>query len=330
MTFYITLSLSAFLISLLGTRLLILALRRRPVLVDIPNLRSNHTRPTPKGGGIAVVMALVICLLVADLDYSIVLSLLLLTAISLLDDLIGVPISVRFLVQVIAVAIPLSAMQLAFNGFFPIWFDKLLIGIFWVWFINLFNFMDGIDGISAAETVCIGIGLCFPAALTGAFPNALSTYALIVAAAGFGFWWWNRHPAKIFLGDVGSVPIGFLLGYLLLLAAMQGYIYAAVILPAYYLGDSTVTLLRRLYQGKKIWQAHSEHYYQRAVRGGWRHDQVVRYILGCNLLLLLLATLSILNPEVAWVHLAMAYLIVCMLLGFFAHNNPSAAHDPSI
>lgn len=329
MTFYTVLALSAFLISLLGTRLTILALRRRTVLLDIPNLRSNHRAPTPKGGGIAVVTALVICLLVADISYEVVLSLLLLAAISLLDDLIGVPVIVRLIVQIFAVAIPLSAMSDAiFGGMFPNWLDKTIVGLLWIWFINLFNFMDGIDGLSATEMICIGIGLCFPAVLAGAFPDSLSTYGLIITAAACGFLWWNWHPARIFLGDVGSVPIGFLLGFLLLLAVRDGYVYTALILPGYYLADGTITLIRRLRQGKKIWVAHSEHYYQLAVRSGRSHESVVRYIFGINLLLILLATLSVLNDELADFYLALAYLAVFMLLGFFAHSRPDVTHEP--
>lgn len=329
MTFYTILALSAFLISLLGTKLTILALRKRTVLLDIPNLRSNHRAPTPKGGGIAVITALIICLLVADISYEVVLSLLLLAAISLLDDLIGVPVIVRLIVQVFAVAIPLSAMPDAiFGGIFPNWLDKTIVGLLWIWFINLFNFMDGIDGLSATEMICIGIGLCFPAVLTGAFPDSLSIYGLIITAAACGFLWWNWHPARIFLGDVGSVPIGFLLGFLLLIAIRDGYVYTALILPGYYLADGTITLIRRLRQGKKVWVAHSEHYYQRAVRSGRSHESVVRYIFGINLLLILLATLSVLNDELADFYLALAYLAVFMLLGFFAHNRPDATHEP--
>ena len=108
---------------------------------------------------------------------------------------------------------------------------------------------------------------------------------------------------------------------MLLLALQQGFIYAALILPAYYLSDGGITLLRRLWQGKKIWQAHSEHYYQRAVRNGRSHASVARYIFGINLLLIMLSTLSAFQPEVAIFHVSMAYLAVFMLLGFFAHTS---------
>lgn len=324
MTFYIVLALSSFLISLLGTRLMILGLRKRTVLLDIPNLRSNHAKPVPKGGGIAVVMALVICLLGADLRYDIVLSLLLLAAVSLLDDLIGVPVLVRLAVQIVAVALPLSAVPTPiFADFLPSWLDKGIAAVLWLWFINLFNFMDGIDGISATEMICIGVGLSVPAIFAGTFPDTLSVHGLIVAAAACGFLWWNWHPARIFLGDVGSVPIGFLLGYLLFTAVGQGYGYAAFILPAYYLSDGTLTLAKRLWRRQKIWVAHSEHYYQQAVRNGLSHEATVRRIFGVNLLLVLLATLSTFDKDIAVFYTALAYLTVFMLLGFFAHYRPS-------
>jgi len=322
MPFYVFIALSVFLISLLGTRLMILALRKKTIMMDIPSLRSNHSAPTPRGGGIAVVIAIVIGLLLADVNqYGILLAVFLLAAVSLLDDLISVPVMVRLLVQVMAVSIPLSMLhQPLFGGYLPLWLDKTIIAVLWIWFINLFNFMDGIDGISAAEMVSIGTGLLLLYVIEGIFPDTLSIYGLVIATAGCGFVWWNWHPAKIFLGDVGSVPIGFLLGYILLEAALKGYGYVALILPAYYLSDGTITIFRRLWQRKKIWIAHSEHYYQRAVRHGRSHDAVVRMIIGVNLLLILLATLSVLHHDIAIFDLAIAYMAVFMLLGFFAHD----------
>ncbi len=322
MTFYIILALSAFMISLLGTRLMILALRKRTYLIDIPNARSNHKAPTPKGGGIAVVFALIITLLVADINYAIVLSLLILAAVSLMDDLINVPAWIRFLVQILAVTLALSILKTpVFDGMLPMWADKLVTGFLWIWFINTFNFMDGIDGISPTEIICISLGFCLISVFNNSFPDPFSTYSLITYAAGSGFLWWNWHPAKIFLGDVGSVPIGFFIGYLIVLAILSGYGYAAMILPAYYIADGGLTLLSRLVRGKKIWQAHSEHYYQKAVRKGMRHDTVVKFIFGLNLLLILLAVNATLNPEIAIFELAMAYMSVFMVLGFFAHGH---------
>lgn len=327
MAFYIILSLSAFLISLLGTRLTILAYRKRPRPMEhLASLRPNYRQPPAKGGGIAVVMGLIICLLVADINYAIVLATFMLAAIALLDDLISIPLPVRLLVHVLSVVIALSVMNVpTFGGFFPLWADKVVTALLWVWFINLFKLMDGIDGLSATETIGIGMGLCLITVMSDTFPNALSTYSLIIASAACGFMWWNWHPAKVLLGESGSVPIGFLLGYLLILAATTGYPYAAMILPAYYVSDATLTVIRRIYKRDKLFVAHTDHYYQRALRSGRRHDSVARYIFGINFLLIFQATFSVIDPSLAIFYVGLAYASVFMMLGFFDHS----AHDPS-
>lgn len=321
-------AITAFLVSLIGTRLLILAFRNRRLMLDIPNSRSNHNTAVPKGGGLAVMIALIIPMLVANVEFVIVLSIFLLAAVSLLDDLIGVNPLIRLLVQILSVAMPLSMMSIDFMGpeISPI-VEKIVIGALWVWCINLFNFMDGIDGISAMEMISIGLGITFVTVFAEQFPNDLGHYGMIFAAAGCGFWWWNRHPAKIFLGDVGSIPIGFLMGYLLLMLAISGYGIAALILPGYYLADGSITLLKRLWKREKIWQAHSGHYYQKAVRKGWTHSVVVRYVAGVNILLGFLAVYTVLTPELEILYLALASMAVCMLLGFFGHEH---THPPTV
>lgn len=319
MFFYAAVALSTFLISLLGTRLVILALRKKPVLMDFPNARSNHKAPTPRGGGVAVVFSLVIGLLLLDVGYSIVFALLLLASISLLDDLVSLSPGLRIVVQVVAVLVAMGGMEgLLFHGLLSPEDDRIVTLLIWLWFINLFNFMDGIDGLAGSEMIQISIGLCLVMTMANTFSDPLSLYALVTAAAGFGFLWWNWHPARIFLGDVGSVPVGFLLGYLLLLACHQGYYHAALILPAYFIADSTVTIVRRVWRGKRIWQAHSEHFYQQAVRGGLPHDAVVRHVLVANMLLMVLAVLATLDPIVANLNLVAAYVMVALLLRHFA------------
>ncbi len=127
--------------------------------------------------------------------------------------------------------------------------------------------MDGIDGISSVETVSIGIGITILAGSLG-WESLGQTYSLVLAGAATGFLWWNWQPARVFLGDVGSVPLGFLLGWLLLNLAANGYWLQALILPLYYIADATLTLLERLIRRKKIWEAHRDHYYQQAVQKG--------------------------------------------------------------
>jgi UDP-N-acetylmuramyl pentapeptide phosphotransferase/UDP-N-acetylglucosamine-1-phosphate transferase len=316
--FYSYLALGAFILSLLATRITIETLRKKNALLDMPGPRSNHKRPTPRGGGLAVVFTLLIFLLSADASYWLVLGMLLLAAISFVDDWIRLSPITRLCVQIIAVLAALHDVQIpALYEIMPIWLAQGLTVIAWVWFINLFNFMDGIDGIAGAEMISISGGLIAVTLVLGTFSNPLSLLALVVLGAGFGFLWWNWHPAKIFLGDVGSIPIGYLLGYMLLMAAQNGYYYAALILPAYYLADATITLLMRIWKRERIWEAHSQHFYQKAVRGGRRHDAVAVVVLGVNMLLIMLAVLAELDRESGWIHLSVAYGMVGAVLFFF-------------
>ena len=276
----------------------------RHAIFDRPNERSSHTAPTPRGGGIAPLT--VVCgawaLAVSWLGNAppafpaVMGGLVLLAVISWLDDVKGgMPVAARLATQAIAVALVLSTFQdagLVFQGVLPPLPDRLVAGILWVWFINLFNFMDGIDGISGVETVSLGVGLALVAWLTGFVAPYVALPALLAAAA-LGFLGWNWQPAKIFLGDVGSVPLGFLLGWLLLITAAQGQWLAAVLLPLYYLADATITLGRRLVRGETVWRAHRGHFYQRAVQGGASHAQVAIKVLACNGVLIGLAVAAV-------------------------------------
>jgi UDP-N-acetylmuramyl pentapeptide phosphotransferase/UDP-N-acetylglucosamine-1-phosphate transferase len=188
-----------------------------------------------------------------------------------------------------------------------------------MWFINLYNFMDGIDGISGVETISIGAGAALTAALAGG-PLAWQVMAggLALAAAGAGFLTMNWHPARVFLGDAGSIPLGFLGGGLLIALAAGGQPAAALILPAYYLVDATVTLVRRLLRGEKVWLPHKSHAYQAAHQAGLAHDAICRRIMLCNVLLAVLAVLSIWQPLAA---LAAAYFAAFAVYGWLLRGN---------
>jgi UDP-N-acetylmuramyl pentapeptide phosphotransferase/UDP-N-acetylglucosamine-1-phosphate transferase len=317
-TFYIVVSLAAFAMSLLGTRLTILALRQRPAAPEIAHLR-DRTKPIPRDGGIALVFALLACLMVADINYGVVLALLLLAAISLLDGLIGVPLVVRLLVQVMAVTVPLNMIETPLLAdSVPLWLAKFITGAAWIGFTNSFRSMDHADGIAATLMICIGGGLALLTAMVGSYADALFTYGLIAAAAGAGFLWWNWPPARILMNETGSVPIGFLLGYLLLVAAASGYGYAALILAAYCLSDTLITLGRRLLSRAPD-AGKVDYYYRIALQNGRRRENVVRAVFGTHILLIFLAIHSAIEPELAHFHLGMAYFIVFILLGWFAH-----------
>ncbi|WP_456085335.1 MraY family glycosyltransferase [Magnetospirillum molischianum] len=217
-----------------------------------------------------------------------------LMGLSWLDDRYGLPPLPRFAAHALAVAIGLLLLgsdQLVFQGMLPLWADRLLAGLGWLWFVNLYNFMDGIDGITGTETACLGLGIAGVTLIAGLGLASLP-FAAALAAAAMGFLVWNWPPARIFLGDCGSIPLGYLLGALLVGLAAQGELAAALILPGYYLADATITLLWRLVDGERIWQPHRRHFYQRAVRGGRSHAEVTVAILTGNLALIGWAVLA--------------------------------------
>jgi UDP-N-acetylmuramyl pentapeptide phosphotransferase/UDP-N-acetylglucosamine-1-phosphate transferase len=269
-------------------------------VLDRPNERSSHSVETPRGGGLAVMLALLpawalFALLGAAPPATIaaVLGAAFLALVSFADDLRPRHPLWRLLAQAAAVAAGLAALPDAgavFQGLLPPALDRALAGLLWLWFVNLYNFMDGIDGITGMETACLGAGLALVVFLNRELGNAGQVaLGLATAAAALGFLRWNWQPARIFLGDVGSVPLGYLLGWLLLATAAAGAWKVALALPFYYLADATWTLGRRLLRGEKIWRPHREHLYQKAVQRGLSHAAVVRRILALNLVLFALA-----------------------------------------
>ena len=299
-------------------------------LLDLPNERSSHTTPTPRGGGLAIMAVCIPALLLmpllvpAEPNRPVILLILIvgLAIISWIDDLRGLSPLIRFAGHIVSVGIALSLGLIdkpVFGGFLPPLLDKFAAGLIWVWFINLFNFMDGIDGIAAVEAIAIGLGIGIVAGNDGFEGFA----GLILAGAAAGFLVLNWHPARIFLGDVGSVPIGFALGWLLLALSAQGYWAPALILPAYYLADATITLLRRLLRGEKIWQAHREHFYQYAVQNGKSHADVSRAVAIANTVLVGLAILATRGNEV-WAVVG-AYGVVTFLIFWMVRQVPSSS-----
>lgn len=284
-----------------GLTFLVAWLRRRAVL-DIPNHRSSHSVPTPRGGGLAVTAVILLgwTMVLAwsgALDAALLALLaggLVLAAVSWLDDLSGLSHRLRLAVQVVAIGATVALLPDGFSvtqGLVPPLVERLGMAVAWIWFTNLFNFMDGIDGLSGAEAAHLGAGVTVVAAVGGLAAWPLGPLGMVVAGAALAFLVWNWHPAKVFLGDVGSVPLGFLLGGLLMALAASGAWAAALILPAYYLADATLTLVSRLLRGKSPVEAHRDHVYQRAC-GRLAHDAVVRRIAATNGVLLAAAVVA--------------------------------------
>lgn len=292
--FDLALIMGAALGSWLFSLILIKFLSSRGVL-DIPVERSSHTTPTPRGGGVAVITSVMLTGTISGaFSLEIIILVSALALIGWVDDIRSLSPLPRFSAQIMAVVIALylEPNLVTIPGIdVPVVLAAMIIGLGWLWFINLYNFMDGIDGITGVETLSICMGITFVSVITGVAGDLILPSALI-AAAIFGFLFMNWHPAKIFLGDVGSVPLGFVIGWMLLSLAQQGAWASAIILPMYYLADATITLLRRLIRKEKIWQAHKEHFYQRAHQGGLKHDAIALRILAVNTGLIVLAIVA--------------------------------------
>lgn len=308
----------------------------RPLLVRYalarPNARSSHSAPTPQGGGIAVIAAVCLVALAAELAFAagphaawlpVVLPVLVLLAVTgAFDDIRPLPVLPRLLLQfaaatLLVVQLPDGQRVLAF---LPVLIERAVLVVGLVWFINLTNFMDGIDLMTVSEVVPVALTLA-GLGLSGLVPplGAAVPIALALAGALAGFAPFNRHVACLFLGDVGSLPIGALLGYLLLLLAAAGELAAALILPLYYLADATVTLVRRWLRGERLSQAHRSHFYQYAVQRGFPVPAVTNRVLGLNVVLAGLAVASVIvgDPWVSACALAAAMLATAAVLATF-------------
>ena len=313
---------------------LIMALR--PLLVRYalarPNARSSHVQPTPQGGGIAVVVAALASLwlgaalagLAGESQLAgLTLAAAILALIGVVDDIRGLgPVS-RLLVQAVAVGVVIATLPSDFRivPLLPRALEWVLLLVGGVWFVNLVNFMDGIDWMTVAETVPItaGVGLL---GLLGAVPLSAVLVALALLGATIGFAPFNRPVARLFLGDVGSLPIGLMLGWILMMLASRGHLAAALLLPLYYLADATITLARRLARREAVWQAHRTHFYQRATDGGFAVKEIVVRTFVLNIALATLALVSAIEPDlrVDLATLALGGALVAWLLGTFARG----------
>lgn len=259
-----------FLALLLSAAVIAMLIRSRAstLALDYPNPRSLHAIPTPRLGGVGIAIGVTVAWSYAapDLDSRVLIALGMLLAISLLEDFRGVAIAWRLVAHFAAA---LLAMSAAFEAQ-PFW-TTLVATLATAWMINLYNFMDGADGLAGGMTV-IGFGSYGVTALTGG-DFSFAAINLSVAAAALGFLLFNFPPARVFMGDVGAIPLGCLSAVFNIAGWLRGdwpWWFGIVIFSPFIM-DASLTLLKRLSRGAKIWQAHREHYYQRLVQSGWGH-----------------------------------------------------------
>jgi UDP-N-acetylmuramyl pentapeptide phosphotransferase/UDP-N-acetylglucosamine-1-phosphate transferase len=298
-----------------------------------PNGRSSHMKPTPQGGGAAVVAATLAVAWGAVTLWgpgaatgafaAVTAATLLLAVVGAVDDIRDLGPLPRLLLQAVAVGIVLAAMpaELRAAPFLPWWVERIALFVGFLWFVNLTNFMDGIDWMTVAETTPIAGAVVLFAAL-GFMPWLPALVALALLGAMLGVAPFNKPVARLFLGDVGSLPIGLLLAWLLLQLAVAGHLAAALILPLYYLADATVTLVRRLAAGEPFWEAHRSHFYQRALDNGFTVPAVIARVFALNLALaaLALATIAVRGMPAALTASLAAVFLVALLLARFARG----------
>lgn len=293
------------LLAVTGFSFLLTAILRRYALarsiIDIPNARSSHSVPTPRGGGVAIVLSFMLVLpllaMMGQVDWSFVLALSGagggIAVLGFVDDHGHVAARWRLLGHFVA-----AGWGLYWLGGFPAielfgqvielgWLGKALVAVYLVWLLNLYNFMDGIDGIASVEAITCCLGGIILVGMSGgqgyAWPLGL------LAASVFGFLLWNFPPAKIFMGDAGSGFLGILLGLFSLQAAVidPALLWAWLILLGVFIVDATLTLLRRLLAGARVYEAHRSHAYQHAARRFGSHLPVTVGVAVINLCWLL-------------------------------------------
>ncbi len=282
---------AAFIVSYFGVALFLRWSRRRGVF-DIPNERSLHTTPIPRGGGIVIVVVCLLSYLVislaglASFSWGYVLGAASIAAISWIDDLRSVSFIWRFLVHSLAAVVLIFDAGYFREVYIPVLSTNVDLGLFgavitffWiVWIVNAFNFMDGIDGIAGVQTVAASLGWLFIGYYFG--NTAIFYFSGVLLFSSLGFLFYNWHPARIFLGDVGSAFLGFTFAGLPLLARGDSdvtdglFALAALCFLWFFLFDTVITFARRSVKGRKVWQPHREHLYQRLVISGLPHQSV--------------------------------------------------------
>ncbi|MDA3946621.1 MAG: glycosyltransferase family 4 protein [Helicobacteraceae bacterium] len=279
-------------------------------LLDHPNHRSSHVTPTPKGGGLAIMVtfysALTYLYIKTQVDEKLffaLLSALPVIFISLIDDIRPLPAKLRFAIQLFSASFALyflggvSSMHFGLFTLHGIWLNLVaLLGI--IWMTNLYNFLDGIDGYAGSEAFFVGLA---------AYLLFGNESALLIAVATAGFLFFNWHKASIFMGDVGSAPLGFIFAVFILNDAGTPHFLGWLMLLSLFWFDATLTLIRRAGRKEKLSQAHKKHAYQRLNQAGFSHDKVVLLAMCVNAVIF--AALYLL-PQSAYLYLFFVLLVL--------------------
>ncbi len=283
-------------------------------ILDIPNKRSSHKLSTPKGGGVVFAIVLSVVLLVLSLfrheqlPFFLVVSIAVISISYLgwLDDRYDISPCARLPLQfglaglIIYLFGPFKVIQFGVMSIDATLF-LVVVSLFWlVWMINLYNFMDGIDGLATGQAIIAAVTLDLWFIYSGGIEFGL--ICLVVASIGLGFLVWNWFPARIFLGDVGSTTLGMFFGFCTLVGVNQYNMPtdAFVLLFGVFLGDATFTLMRRLLKGENIAKAHRSHLYQRAVKLGYSHGQVAASVMILCIFMAVMATMVVVGLSPLW------------------------------
>jgi len=302
---------------------LIRALVKRDI-VDVPNQRSLHTGKVPRGGGLVIIGLLLLSLLLMGMIFermlvffTIALLVMGWSALSWWDDRSDLSARIRLMVQgVLAVATILafgyiSTVQINAESSFGLFGMGAAVTFLAVlWLVNLYNFMDGMDGLAASQTIIAALTLGFWFGYVGDMEIAACCF--ILAAASYGFLLWNWHPAKIFLGDVGSIGIGAFFSIIIIYGntRYQLPVIGFLLLFGVFLIDASITIIRRAVDGEKIWLPHRRHFYQRLEKLGYRQDRIVIGLIVLMLLCSVLATVSVVDRD----RMPMAIILELVLL----------------
>lgn len=280
------------------------------IALDQPNHRSLHTKVTPRTGGLAIMVGVAVAWIWLDGVKIFLFPAMSLLIICLVDDIKGLSVRWRLLAHLIIAGAFVAAV-------FPMpWWQFVLVLLAMVWMINLYNFMDGSDGLAGGMAV-FGFGAYGIAAYAHG-DIYLALLSLVIVASSLAFLIFNFHPASIFMGDSGSIPLGFLsaaIGFYGWKIGLWGW-WFPVLVYSPFIVDASVTLFRRLLNCEKIWQAHRSHYYQRLILAGWGHKKTAF----AEYFLMFLTTFSgiwMLNHENWIIFSLVTWLLIYIFIGWY-------------